>query len=47
MALGMMMVPPVTVSLPFKLMLFVLADGWHLLAARWPRASTNKPGGPP
>ncbi|OWT79969.1 MULTISPECIES: flagellar type III secretion system pore protein FliP [unclassified Achromobacter] len=31
MGLGMMMVPPVTVSLPFKLMLFVLADGWHLL----------------
>ncbi|AZR94229.1 flagellar biosynthetic protein FliP [Bordetella trematum] len=31
MALGMMMVPPVTVSLPFKLMLFVLADGWNLL----------------
>ena len=31
MALGMMMVPPATVSLPFKIMLFVLADGWHLL----------------
>jgi flagellar biosynthetic protein FliP len=31
MALGMMMVPPVTISLPFKLMLFVLADGWGLL----------------
>lgn len=31
MALGMMMVPPVTIALPFKLMLFVLADGWHLL----------------
>src|SRR5690606_13639900 len=31
MALGMMMVPPVTISLPFKLMLCVLADGWHLL----------------
>ncbi|MDM9562085.1 flagellar type III secretion system pore protein FliP [Bordetella petrii] len=31
MSLGMMMVPPVTVALPFKLMLFVLADGWHLL----------------
>ncbi|HEX7816036.1 flagellar type III secretion system pore protein FliP [Dyella sp.] len=31
MALGMMMVPPASVSLPFKLMLFVLADGWHLL----------------
>jgi flagellar biosynthetic protein FliP len=27
----MMMVPPVTVALPFKLMLFVLADGWNLL----------------
>lgn len=31
MSLGMMMVPPVTIALPFKLMLFVLADGWHLL----------------
>ncbi|QIQ41695.1 MAG: flagellar type III secretion system pore protein FliP [Buchnera aphidicola (Microlophium carnosum)] len=31
MALGMMMVPPSTISLPFKLMLFVLADGWQLL----------------
>lgn len=31
MALGMMMVPPATLSLPFKLMLFVLADGWQLL----------------
>jgi len=31
MSLGMMMVPPVTIALPFKLMLFVLADGWQLL----------------
>jgi len=31
MSLGMMMVPPITIALPFKLMLFVLADGWHLL----------------
>jgi len=31
MSLGMMMVPPVTIALPFKLMLFVLADGWRLL----------------
>ena len=31
MSLGMMMVPPVTIALPFKLMLFVLADGWNLL----------------
>jgi flagellar biosynthetic protein FliP len=31
MALGMMMVPPATISMPFKLMLFVLVDGWQLL----------------
>ncbi|MCX7271678.1 MAG: flagellar type III secretion system pore protein FliP [Burkholderiales bacterium] len=31
MAMGMMMVSPVLVALPFKLMLFVLADGWNLL----------------
>ena len=31
MALGMMMVPPATIALPFKLMLFVLVDGWQLL----------------
>lgn len=31
MSLGMMMVPPASISLPFKLMIFVLADGWALL----------------
>jgi flagellar biosynthetic protein FliP len=31
MAMGMMMVPPATISLPLKLMLFVLADGWNLV----------------
>jgi type III secretion protein R len=31
-ALGMHMLSPTTVSLPFKLLLFVLADGWHLIA---------------
>ena len=31
MAMGMMMLPPVMISLPFKLMLFVLVDGWNLL----------------
>jgi flagellar biosynthetic protein FliP len=31
MALGMMMMPPSVVSLPFKLLLFVLVDGWHLV----------------
>jgi len=30
-SMGMMMLPPVMISLPFKLMLFVLADGWHLI----------------
>lgn len=31
MSLGMMMLPPIIISLPFKLMLFVLVDGWQLL----------------
>lgn len=31
MAMGMMMLPPVVVSLPFKIMLFVLVDGWELI----------------
>ena len=31
MAMGMMMMPPIMISLPFKLMLFVLVDGWHLI----------------
>jgi flagellar biosynthesis protein FliP len=31
MAMGMMMLPPVLISLPFKLMLFVLVDGWQLI----------------
>lgn len=33
MSMGMMMVPPTMVSLPLKLLLFVLADGWNLLVA--------------
>ena len=31
MALGMMMVPPTLVSLPLKIGVFLMADGWHLL----------------
>ncbi len=31
MAMGMMMVPPSSISLPLKLILFVVVDGWHLL----------------
>ena len=32
MSMGMMMLPPVVISLPFKLVFFVLVDGWHLVA---------------
>ena len=31
MAMGMMMLPPIMISLPFKIMLFVLVDGWYLV----------------
>ncbi len=31
-SMGMMMLPPVMISLPFKLMLFILVDGWNLVA---------------
>ena len=33
MAMGMMMLSPIIISLPFKLMLFVLIDGWTLITA--------------
>ena len=32
MSMGMMMLPPVIISLPFKLIFFVLMDGWYLIA---------------
>ena len=31
MPMGMMMLPPVMISLPFKLIFFVLVDGWYLI----------------
>ncbi len=31
MGMGMMMLPPVMISLPFKILLFILVDGWHLI----------------
>ena len=31
MSMGMMMMPPVVISMPFKLLLFVLVDGWYLV----------------
>ncbi|RBN40776.1 flagellar biosynthetic protein FliP, partial [Priestia megaterium] len=30
-SMGMMMLPPVMISLPFKILLFVLVDGWNLV----------------
>ncbi len=33
MSMGMMMLPPVIISLPFKLLLFVLVDGWNLVVS--------------
>jgi flagellar biosynthetic protein FliP len=41
MSMGMMMVPPAVVSLPFKLAFFVVADGWSLIAAALVRSYTN------
>ena len=38
MSMGMMMLPPVMVSLPFKLIFFVLVDGWAWSPAAWSRA---------
>lgn len=34
MSLGMMMLPPVMISLPFKVLLFIMVDGWHLLVEK-------------
>jgi flagellar biosynthetic protein FliP len=31
MSMGMMMLPPVMISMPFKIILFVLIDGWNLI----------------
>lgn len=34
MSLGMMMLPPVMISLPFKILLFIMVDGWHLIVEK-------------
>ena len=41
MAMGMMMLPPIMISLPFKLMLFVLVDGWYLVTAALVKSFTG------
>ena len=43
MSMGMMMVPPVTISLPFKLIFFVLVDGWRLVAGSLVESFANGP----
>ena len=42
-AMGMMMLPPMMVSLPFKLVLFVMADGWNLVVMSLLKSFTNVP----
>jgi flagellar biosynthesis protein FliP len=41
MSMGMMMLPPIMISLPFKIMLFVLVDGWYLITASLVRSFTG------
>ncbi len=38
MSMGMMMLPPIMISLPFKIMLFVLVDGWYLIVGSMMRS---------
>jgi flagellar biosynthetic protein FliP len=40
MAMGMMMLPPTSISLPFKILFFVLIDGWNLLVGSLVRSFT-------
>ncbi len=43
MSMGMMMLPPVMISLPFKLLLFVMVDGWHLIVGNLIHSFTSNP----
>jgi flagellar biosynthetic protein FliP len=45
MSMGMMMLPPVVISLPFKLIFFVLVDGWYLVAGSLVRSFVSGGGG--
>jgi flagellar biosynthetic protein FliP len=42
-AMGMMMLPPMMISLPFKILLFVAADGWNLVIVSLLKSFTNVP----
>ena len=45
MSMGMMMLPPVTISLPFKIIFFVLVDGWYLITGSLVQSFTTLPPG--
>lgn len=47
MAMGMMMLPPVTISLPFKIIFFVLVDGWYLVVGSLIKSFESVPLPPP
>jgi flagellar biosynthetic protein FliP len=40
MSMGMVMLPPAMISLPFKIILFILVDGWHLITYNLVRSYT-------
>ena len=42
-AMGMMMLPPMMISLPFKILLFIMADGWNLVVMSILKSFTNVP----
>ncbi|MDY6400477.1 MAG: flagellar type III secretion system pore protein FliP [Synergistales bacterium] len=42
-AMGMMMLPPMMISLPFKILLFIMADGWNLVVVSVLKSFTNVP----
>jgi len=46
MSMGMMMLPPVMISLPFKVIFFVLVDGWYLICGSLIQSFNSVPGGP-
>src|SRR5690606_11276241 len=46
MSMGMMMLPPTVVSLPFKILFFVLIDGWNLLVGSLVRSFIRAASGP-
>jgi flagellar biosynthetic protein FliP len=45
MSMGMMMLPPIIIALPFKLIFFTLVDGWYLVAGSLVQSFTNQVGG--